>query len=368
MDYNQYTSVDFLTDESFLSYCAGNDEEHVRFWQNYTIEHPEKEQELSEAMVMYQQLSGNKRPVETELANFKQLIQTRLNVLEQPVPELSESYVSGNGQFKMYKMAALVMLVVLISGFFVWKKSNLSNSLNAEQGTQLSKNIFQTEKAQRKKITFEDGTTVSLNADTKISLRKGYNKNTREVDLIGEAFFEVEHNPAVPFIVHTAKLDVKVLGTKFNVSAYPDERRTEASLIMGSIQASLNDKSHRHFILKPSEKITVEANQMPTAKEVLAKDVPKVLVSNVHLTNRNVVVETAWVNNGLEINNETFIELQQKLEREYGVTLAFKDDEVKKYKFTATLKNEPINEVLKAMQTVNYFNYKIKGNTVQLSK
>ncbi|PTS98653.1 hypothetical protein DBR11_14335 [Pedobacter sp. HMWF019] len=368
MDYNQYTSVDFLTDESFLSYCAGNDEEHVKFWQNYTTEHPEKEQELSEAMLMYKQLSGHKRPVETELANFKQLIQTRLSVLEQPVPELSESYVSGSGQFKMYKMAALVMLVVLIGSFFVWKRSSPSNSLNAEQATLLSKNVFTTEKAQRKKITFEDGTTVSLNADTKISLRKGYNKNTREVDLIGEAFFEVEHNPAVPFIVHTAKLDVKVLGTKFNVSAYPDERRTEASLIIGSIQASLNDKSHRHFVLKPSEKITVEEDQMATAKQVLAKDIPKVLVSNVHLTNRNVVVETAWVNNGLEINNETFIELQQKLEREYGVTLAFKDDEVKKYKFTATLKNEPINEVLKAMQTVNYFNYKIKGNTVQLSK
>lgn len=366
MDYNQYTSVDFLSDESFLSYCSGKGEADVRFWRNYRMEHPEMELEIQEAVRMYARLSGHKRPVAEELKDFKQLMQSRKNDPVQPGPELSESHVGADGRFKMARVLWAAVLVLLIAGFFFWRKTDTAERTDLTAGLS-TKNIFQTERAQRKKITFEDGTTVSLNADTRISLRKGYNKDTREVDLTGEAFFEVAHNAAVPFIVHTPKMDIKVLGTKFNVSAYPEEHRTEASLITGSIQASLKDNSRRHFILKPSEKITIQEEQSAAVQKKLA-DGPQVSVGNVHLSNRNVVVETAWVNNGLEINNETFAELQQKLEREYGVVLVFQDEELKKYKFTATLKNEPINEVLKAMQTVNFFNYKIKGNTVQLSK
>ena len=368
MDYNQYTAVDFLADESFQCYCAGNIQEHVSFWREYILNHPEKQEEITVAIEMYGQLSGHKRPVSVELEHFKQQMRSRTAVpYPEAAPELSETYVTEKGKIRIYKYA-LLCLAVLVSGFFIWKKKDTSGVVLPEGSVLLSKNVYHTEKTQRKKITFEDGTIVLLNAETKISLRRGYNKETREVDLIGEAFFEVEHNAAVPFIVHTSKMDIKVLGTKFNVSAYPDERKTQASLIIGSIQASLNDNSHRHFVLKPREKITIEEPQAAAKNEGIQKNMSLVSMSNIRLSDKNVVVETAWINNGLEITDETFAELQQKLEREYGVTFIFKNEEVKQYRFTATLKNEPINEVLKAMQTVNHFNYKIKGNTVQLSK
>jgi DNA-directed RNA polymerase specialized sigma24 family protein len=85
--------------------------------------------------------------------------------------------------------------------------------------------------------------------------------DTREVTLAGEAFFDVVKNPAKPFIIHTGAMDVKVLGTEFNVRSYPTEATTETALLRGMIEVTLHGKEKKKIILKPNEKLTVLNNE-----------------------------------------------------------------------------------------------------------
>ena len=88
-----------------------------------------------------------------------------------------------------------------------------------------------------------------------------FNKDLREVTLNGEAYFDVTKNAEKPFIIHTKKMDVKVIGTAFNVRSYSDEKTAEASLIRGSIEVTLKDRKDQKIILKPNEKISIATDE-----------------------------------------------------------------------------------------------------------
>jgi transmembrane sensor len=114
-----------------------------------------------------------------------------------------------------------------------------------------------TKKGSKSHIVLPDGTNVWLNADSKIIYPGNFQGETREVSLVGEAFFDVVKNVNKPFIIHTGTMDVKVLGTAFNVRSYPGEMTTEASLLRGLIEVTLNGTEKKKILLKPNEKLTV---------------------------------------------------------------------------------------------------------------
>src|SRR6187401_2548064 len=115
-----------------------------------------------------------------------------------------------------------------------------------------------TKNGSRTKIVLPDGSQVWLNAGSNLDYNNSeFNKDLREVTLSGEAYFDVTKNAAKPFIIHTKKMDVKVIGTAFNVRSYSNEKTAEASLIRGSIEVSLKDRKDQKFILKPNEKISI---------------------------------------------------------------------------------------------------------------
>ncbi|WP_449436583.1 FecR family protein [Pedobacter steynii] len=92
---------------------------------------------------------------------------------------------------------------------------------------------FETRKGQKKQITLGDGTIVWLNSLSSLTLKNGFNDKTREVELTGEAYFDVAHKADKPFKVHTDQFDINVLGTAFNVKVYPDDKTAETTLIRG---------------------------------------------------------------------------------------------------------------------------------------
>src|SRR6185295_4150484 len=93
------------------------------------------------------------------------------------------------------------------------------------------------------------------------------NKDLREVTLNGEAYFDVTKNAEKPFIIHTKKMDVKVIGTVFNVRSYNDEKTAEASLIRGSIEVTFKDRKDQKIILIPNQKISVANNAIEAPVE-----------------------------------------------------------------------------------------------------
>ena len=220
-----------------------------------------------------------------------------------------------------------------------------------------------------------DGTQVWLNVGSNIKYDENYGKENREITLTGEAFFDVVHNEKKPFIIHTPKMNVKVLGTVFNVKAYPNDEVTEAALIKGSIEVTFPNRPQEKLILKPSDKITIVNKELPDNKTRFEqnndKEKPAIVVSRVgYQVADSAVDETAWVNNKLIFRRKTFEELAKDMERWFNVTVQVQDSAILQKTFTGIFSNESITDALYVLSLSYPFDYKFNkaSNTVTIYK
>ena len=351
IDRSQFNSEDFLVDSTFQQYCAGTDKLCVGYWEKYIKAHPEQAEVITEAKKLFFILSGNKQPINSQLESFKENFNSPSKTLK-----INPSWL---------KIAATILLVGFIG--FVYQKYNSNTSDEPKTFAQ----VFKTKTGQRKKIILSDGTTVLLNAQSSLSVSKDFNEQLREVILTGEAYFDVAHNKDKPFQVHTAEFNINVLGTSFNVKAYPDEATSEATLINGLITMEAVNGNGGTITLKPSQKVTF----YKTLPQVRAKNVlkstparPEITINHYTLIKDSTIVETAWTKNRIEIYDQDFDEIKGVLEKWFNVEIKFADPEIEKYRFTATFINENIEQVMSTLQKVENFKYEIKGNQVIISK
>ncbi|MCX2573153.1 FecR family protein [Pedobacter sandarakinus] len=351
VDRSKFNAEDFLVDSTFQQYCAGTDQLCIGYWEKYISAHPEQAEVIKEAKRLFIILSGNKRQLNTQVEHFRDTF--------------GESKVVKLNRFLWLKIAAV--FIILVGAGLVYLKIN-----NPKQpGTLETSTVFVTKSGERKKIELCDGTSVLLNAKSSITIGKGFNDEKREVVLVGEAFFDVAHDQSKPFMVHTADFNINVLGTAFNVKAYPDEITSEATLIRGSITMEAVNGSGGTITLKPSQKVTFYKNlpTQPTTK--LSKPVvahPEVVINHYTLIKDTTIVETAWTQNHIEIYDQDFDQVKAVLEKWYNVEIKFAHPEIEKYRFTATFSNETLEQALSALQKAENFKYEIKGKTVIISK
>lgn len=211
-------------------------------------------------------------------------------------------------------------------------------------------------------LVLADGTKVMLNAETQLRYPEGFKGNTREVYLNGEAYFDVATDQEHPFIIHTDKIDIKVLGTAFDVKAYQQDAAVETTLIRGAVAISMKGLNQT-VTLKPNEKFSME--NLPGTNTTN----PKYQVSKLNLYNpadSSAVVETSWTANKLVFKNQPFHELANNLSRWYGVKIVFKKESLKNAQFTGQFEKENINDVFRALQLIEAFNYSMQGKTVYI--
>jgi len=353
IDRSQFNAEDFLVDNTFQQYCAGTDKLCVGYWEKYIAAHPEQAGIIAEAKRLHFILSGNKRPLNTSVDLLKQSFNQENNQLK----------VKRN--YNWLKIAAAVLLFVSIG--LVYR----NYSIEKKYDTVSIARIFKTKSGERKKITLPDGSIVLLNAQSSLSIGKDFNETCREVILKGEAYFDVIHNKSKPFKVHTEEFNINVLGTAFNVKAYPDEISSEATLIRGLITMEAVNGNGGTITLKPSQKVTF---YKPIAVKEIKKSLkpaatrPEIIINHYTLIKDSTIVETAWTQNRIEIYDQDFDEIREVLEKWFNVEIKFTDPEIEKYRFTATFSHESIEQVMSALQKVENFKYEIKGNHVIISK
>lgn len=225
-----------------------------------------------------------------------------------------------------------------------------------------------TRNGSRTRINLPDGSVVWLNAGSKLVYDKNFDSKLREVSLTGEAYFDVVKNPGKPFIIHAGKMDIKVLGTLFNVKSYPGEAHTEASLIHGSIEVMIKDRPAEKIILKPNEKIIVANEPEPEqggTKKANVRNEPIVAIRHLNYEPKDsTIIETSWVENKLIFRDESFKEMAPKLERWYGVNIRFKNDKVQQLRFSGTFTRETIEQALAGLKITGGFNYSINDSTI----
>lgn len=267
----------------------------------------------------------------------------------------------------------IAIAAVIIGAVSIWVINPFKPSAPKNGAQRVAASEISTRNGSKSNIVLPDGSKVWLNAGSKITYDKQFGENLREVKLTGEAYFDVVHNPAKPFIIHTRAMDIKVLGTEFNVKSYPDEKTTETSLIRGSIEVTLNDKRAEKIILKPNEKLVVSNEVMDTVsvtrKKKLMPHTPIISLGALnYFSPDSTILETSWVNNRLIFVDESFEEIAAKMSRWYGVTFYFKDDDIKQLRFTGNFRDETIDDALKAMQITADFRYTIVDKNVTITK
>lgn len=281
---------------------------------------------------------------------------------QHPKPNIPPPPTRKQPTVTRYVLAGLSFAAIIIVLIMMWPMGQTT------QPAPQNLSEISTRNGSRTRINLPDGSVVWLNAGSKLVYDKNFDSKLREVSLTGEAYFDVVKNPDKPFIIHAGKMDIKVLGTLFNVKSYPGEAHTEASLIHGSIEVILKDRPAEKIILKPNEKIIVANEPEPTennAKKANVRNEPIVAIRHLNYEPKDsTIIETSWVENKLIFQDEAFKEMAPRLERWYGVNIRFKNDKVRQLRFSGTFTRETIEQALAGLKITGGFNYNISDSTI----
>lgn len=261
--------------------------------------------------------------------------------------------------------AALIVLLVFV---FIRDKEKRVEAV-AKLNTRVSE--IATKNGSNTQLKLPDGSVVWLNAGSKLNYDKINDTGLREVYLTGEGFFDIVKNPRRPFIIHTSSIDIKVLGTKFNVKAYPDDKTVETSLIRGSVEVTVKNRPEEKYLLKPNQKLVLmnEAYVEKTAAEhpALPAKAPVIFIRQLsYIKGDTAAVETSWVRNKLVFEDEPFADMAKRMGRWYDVEFEFRNKTIEEERINVAFDGETLVQALDYLKLIARFNYKVEGKKVMI--
>lgn len=241
---------------------------------------------------------------------------------------------------KIMRYAALIITTVCITTaltYLIWNKSPL-----------IAYNQLEVPCGQQAKLTLADGTRIWLNSKSKLIYPDHFSGKSREVLLDGEGYFEVTHNAKNPFIVKTSTLNIKVLGTSFNVSSYADDSNMRLILVKGSVSILNPSDDQEIKRLKPNEMaVYSKKNNLISVKEV------------------ETDLYSSWRTGQFKFRKLSLDEISKRLGRNYNVTILIQNHQLSNTTFTGRFYNyEPLDQILNVLKTNTSFHYKIQKDTV----
>lgn len=236
----------------------------------------------------------------------------------------------------------------------------------------------------RNKLILTDGTSVWLNAGSRLSYSRNFGESDRSVYLEGEGYFEVERESNHPFTVIASEVEVTALGTSFNIKSYPDEDVIQTTLVSGSINVNRigQRNTEKGLTMEPNQQLTYyrETSKLSVSSVNDVKDIHNKAgqeetqrIADVNLPrailSRGVNPEmfTSWKDNRLILDDEPFESLAIKLERRFGTTIIIKDEDIRKRRFKGSFDEITMEQALTALQFVSPFDYFIDNDTIYIS-
>lgn len=254
--------------------------------------------------------------------------------------------VKGNalkGKIKVFLYAA-VFAITASTVYYQWGRQSVKEKPLAAQEIQK-----QTQKGQRLLTRLPDGTMVKLNSKSILRFPEKFTDDKREVFLEGEAFFNVTENKEAPFIIKTEKMNIKVLGTSFNIRSYSTEKDKKVAVATGLVQVS--NESGKVLYVKPDSMAVFST--LDRALNIITYDRNK---------------ELGWKDNVLYFNKTKFDEVFKKLEEWYGVTIHLKEKVDLQERFSAEFNDESLKNVLQNIELTSDLHFQIKGKKVYVYK
>ena len=217
----------------------------------------------------------------------------------------------------------------------------------------LSDYTVMTTGGQRAQTVLPDGSKVWLNASTKLIYRNSFWSTDRQIDLSGEAYFEVARDKHAPFIVNTKHIKTCVLGTKFNVRAREEEDRVVTTLLQGSVRMESPRTVNNGYLLKPGQ--TLNINTTTYQAELIEYAEPTEVL--------------LWINGKLKFKQHSLLEITNIMEKLYDLKFVYDDESLKTERFTGEFSTDNLpDEILNVLMHTNHFSYKKEGRIIRLSK
>lgn len=273
---------------------------------------------------------------------------------------------------KTFVYAAAALAVPLLAGviFLTVSRSKVSNQYkDAERRIALmvdqsSKDVtYIANPGTKSVVVLPDSSVVHLNSDSKLVVPSTFNPDCREVFLSGEGYFEVTHHEDWPMHVQTpGGVEVKVLGTTFNLSAYNNDPDVKLTLIEGKVKVK-KDKDSAELELKPNQEVKIAnaSSDVTVSSSEAVPSKPEVKKADIHKS-------TAWVSGELVFDNTPMPDIVRQLERWYGVKFHIMDQEVMKSRLTASFTTESITRVMELMKFSSTLDYEIIGSDIYIRK
>ena len=238
----------------------------------------------------------------------------------------------------MFWRAASAACILILLGVAIGIRFNKSENITYT--------LYETQ-SEKSLISLPDGTQVWLNAGTVLKYSNLYNEKERQVELRGEAFFDVTHNQYVPFLVNTEAIQIKVHGTKFNVQAYDNKTETSVSLLEGSISILADGLPDTR--IEPGYTGVYNKNDRQFAM------------------NKSETPIAIWANKELRIVDKSLEETVKLLENWYSVSIELAPTlKTSHYYFTVTVRHEAVDDILATMQKIAGFKYRIDEQIITL--
>jgi ferric-dicitrate binding protein FerR (iron transport regulator) len=238
--------------------------------------------------------------------------------------------------YRWYSVAAAILLVPLLTAGILWIATR-----DSARGIPVEERVTTTihaPKGSRVAFTLPDNTKGWLNSGSSLEYALPFSNN-RQVTLAGEAWFEVAKDEANPFKVIAGKSEIKVLGTKFNVSAYPEENYVEVALGEGNVEFSVPGLSSP-VLIKPDERLICRNGKINLCTSEASK-------------------YAAWVEGKLVFRGDPMAEVARRLERWYNVKVEVVDKELENYVFRGTFQDDSFREVLRLLSLTSPIRYRI---------
>ena len=267
-------------------------------------------------------------------------IHHKINISEKTNKSLSIRFLNF-----VVKAAAVLFIPLLISVYFL--KNEREKSPN--QSFYVAENTLSVPLCTKSYLVLPDGSQVWLNSGTTLKYSTDLGQgDSRLVELEGEAMFNVAQNSEKPFIVNTKDIDIKVVGTTFNIRSYGDETNSVLALIEGKVDAGIykEDKSFGSMLRITAGEV-VYYNR--SDKQLM---VEKPVDVNKHI---------AWIDGKMQFEKDPIDIVMNKFSKMYNVEFEIKDKELYTYKFTATFINESLERALQIICTSSPIKYRIES-------
>ncbi|QDH80966.1 DUF4974 domain-containing protein [Echinicola soli] len=346
MSFDPKDEADFLKHPLFIKWLSNSNEELDSYWHNWVEKHPEKKEMLVRAKDLAKSLSWKEQhPMPQE--DFSRIKDNLLlyHVKQEQYKEIDNSHFRYPNRVIKWWLPMAAALVVM--GFFMLSYFQIGQTEPSEDVPVSDWIVRKVPKGMKKVFRLPDGSQVTVNSDSEIRFPSSFGE-VRTVKLDGQAFFEVVKNPGKPFIVQSGQLKTTVLGTSFDIGAYPEDEGFHVAVVTGKVKvATDNGVSATVF---PDEATFFDLRDLSLTKGTYDYD-----------------QLIGWKERILKFREESYKQVFDRLSRWYNVEFELAAGVKFPGKYSGEFKNESLENVLKGMEYSLNFDYEMKNGKVNIS-